>query len=470
MKIILVNPPFSFDDLTGKTKSMTKVMNVIPPLGLCYIAAYLEKNDYDVSIIDGQLVDYAKTLNIIEKEQPDIIGIGSTTPAFPSALKLAEEIKIISPNTFIAIGGNHIARLVEETLQFDCFDVGVLGEAETTFLELVKSIEAKGKNELKEVKGLAFKDNGKIIITERGGFIRNLDELPFPARHLIPPPSEYHPTPASYKRLPHADLITSRGCPYTCTFCDNGIFGPSYRERSPENVMEEVELLINKYNVRDIKFFDDVFTLNKKRAHKICELFAERKIDIPWACLTRADLVDKDTLMKMKKSGCWQVLFGIESGDQRILDLIRKKTTVEQNIKAVRLAHEAGLSVRADYLFGIPGDSMESMKKTLNFAINLNTDLAHFNKFTPYPGNEIYEELIKQDYKFDFLKNCTQLDHGDTLYVPDGVDKEEYLQFIDNSYRKYYLRPKYILKQIKSIRSFWDIKRFYNGFMAVAGL
>lgn len=470
MKTILINPPFSFDDISGTTKSMKRVMNIIPPLGLCYIAAYIEKHNYDVEILDGQIIDYGRIMEIIEKKQPDVVGIGCTTPSFPSALKTAQGIRRISPDTIIVIGGNHIAKLVEETLQFDCFDVGVLGEAEITFLNLVKSIEASGKSELKEVKGIALKENGKIAITENGPFIRNLDEMPFPARHLIPPLSEYHPTPASYRRLPHADLMTSRGCPYSCTFCDNGIFGVSYRERSPENVVEEIELLISKYGVRDIKFFDDVFTLNKKRLHKICELLKERKIDLPWSCLTRADLVDKETLMAMKKAGCWQVLFGLESGDQRILDIVRKRTTVEKNAKAVKLAHEAGLSVRADYLFGIPGDSIESMEKTLDFAINLNTDLAHFNKFTPYPGNEIYEQLVRQGHNFDFMKNCTQLDHGDTLYVPDGVEKKEYLQFINRAYKKYYLRPKYVLKQIKSIRSMEDIKRFYDGFMAVASL
>lgn len=470
MKIILITPPFSFDDVTGKTKSMGRVLNIIPPLGLCYIAAYLEKYNYDVKIIDGQLISFKDTLKIIEKKQPDIIGIGTTTPSFPNAVKLALDIKRISLDTIVAIGGNHITKLVNETLQFDCFDVGVLGEAEMTFLELVKSIEKYGKNRLIDVKGIAFRENDKITITEKGGFIKNLDELPFPARHLIAPPSKYHPTPASFKRLPHADVITSRGCPYTCSFCDNGVFGPSYRERSPENVIEELELLRDKYGVRDVKFFDDVFTLNKKRLYKICDLIKERSIDMPWACLTRVDLVDKETLIKMKKARCWQVLFGIESGDQRILDLVGKRTTVDKNRKAVELAHEAGLSVRADYLFGVPGDDIESMKKTLDFAIKLNTFTAHFLKFTPYPGNEIYEKLVKSGYKFDFLKNCTQIDHSDALYVPEGVNKEEYLNFINYAHKKYYIRPGYIWKQLLSIKSIGDIKRLYNGFMAVAGL
>jgi len=472
-KIVLISPLFSEEEASGNTKSMKKVMNVIPPLGLAYTAACMEKEDFYIRIIDCSVgISHDRVRQILKNEMPDIVGITSTTPAFESTISTAKVVREIVPNALFVIGGSHITAMPMETLETGMFDIGIVGEGEITFLELAQVYEnKKGKltvEDLRKIDGIVFEDKGKVVINKRREAIKDLDSIPLPAMHLLPPLSRYHPTPASYRKLPQAHVMTTRGCPYQCTFCDRGIFGATYRERSVENVMKEIGELVEKYGVKDIKFFDDTLSINKERLFRICREMKKRKL--PWCCLTRANMVDYDMLKTMKKSGCYQVLFGIESGDDRILKLLKKGTTVEQNARAIKLSKKAGLNVRCDFIMGTPGETMESMKRTVDFAIKANPDLAHFNKFTPYPGTEIYRNLVKRGYKFDFSKSHSQLDHSVIMYVPDGVDKKEYKEFLDRSYKRFYLRPRYLLRQISQIRSLSDIKRLMDGFFAIFNL
>jgi anaerobic magnesium-protoporphyrin IX monomethyl ester cyclase len=467
-----VHPPFGLEDLTGKTESMKEVMNIIPPLGLAYIASYLEADGHDVRIYDCQLdKTHQELLKELNQFNPEVVGLSTTTPTFPSTLETARGVKKTLPKSKTIIGGVHVTALPQETMSFECFDIGVLGEGEETMLDLINRLEKSGGTELHEVKGIAYRENGKLKINERRPFMKNLDLLPFPARHLLPPLSDYKPTPASYRKLPLAHLITTRGCPYQCTFCDRSIFGEKYRERSVENVMEEIEELIERYKVRELKFFDDTFSLNKKRVSAICREFKKRRLDIGWSCLTRVDSVTKEMLKEMKEAGCWQVLFGLESGDPRMLSLLKKGVTVKQNEEAVILAQSLGLSVRADFIVGTPGETRDSLERTLRFAIRLNMDFAHFNKFTPYPGTELYRMLINKGYDFDFItRSCSQLDHSYVMYTPDDMTSEELGSFVDRAYKRYYLRPEYILKQLSNIRSTTDINRMIRGFFAIYNL
>ena len=472
MKIALVHPPFSLKDLTGKTESMKPVMNIIPPLGLAYVGAVLERSGHSVVIYDCQLgITHKELVEMLLSDNPELVGISATTPTFPSALGVGQKVKQSLPETIVVIGGVHVTALPQETMSFDCFDIAVLGEGEETMEELTMHLEDKGIRGLKEVAGIAYRENGTVRFTKPRGFIQDLDSLPYPARHLLPPLSDYKPTPASYRKLPLAHLITTRGCPYQCTFCDRSIFGSKYRTRSVENVMGEIEELVEKYEVREIKFFDDIFTLNRKRVFEICKEFKERKIDLGWSCLTRVDTISREMLTAMKGAGCWQVLFGLESGDPRMLSLLKKGSTVKKNERAVKLAHELGLSVRADFIVGTPRETLESMEKTVRFAIRMNMDFAHFNKFTPYPGTELYRNLTKEGYEFDFTsRSCSQLDHSYIMYTPKGMTEKEFREFVDTAYKRYYLRPKYILKQMGQLQSFTDIKRLVDGFFAIYNL
>ncbi|MFH1958585.1 MAG: radical SAM protein [bacterium] len=471
MKICLINPPFSAADSVGASASIEAVLNKVLPLGIAYIAAVLGKHNYNVKVIDCTInVSHSELIKLVKKESPDVVGITATTPIFESAKRVAEDIKKIFPATVIVIGGCHVTALPEKVISFGYFDVGVIGEGDITFLEIVRQIESRGLKNLDSVQGIVFKNNGKIIVTPPRQRIENLDEIPFPARYLFPPLKEYSPTPASYLKLPVGVLMTSRGCPFQCTFCDRAIFGNVTRQRSVKNVADEIEELINVHGARELRFFDDTFTLKKKFVYELCDELKARKVRIPWSCLTAVAAVTKDLLKKMKDAGCWQVLYGLESGDARMLKLLKKGNTVEQNERAVKWAHELGLSVRADFIVGTPGETMESLERSLDFAKRLPLDYAHFNKFTPFPGTEIYKNLVEKGNKFDFSKPCSILDHSALLYVPETLDKEEYRKFLDRAFKEFYLRPSYILRRLTQIKSFDQFKGQVKGFYAIMGL
>ena len=470
----MVNPPYRLADLVGKTKSMKRIMNVVQPLGLGYIAALLERDGYGVAIEDCQCLelDHEGLTARLKKFGPDIVGISATTPTFASTLITARTVRRSLPNAVVVIGGAHVTALPRETLAYDCFDVGVIGEGDYTALELVGHIEKNGIGGLEKIPGIVFRKNGEFHETERRTFIKNLDEVPFPARHLLPPLSMYHPAPTSYRRLPNAHLLTSRGCAGArCLFCDRGGFGFQVRFRSVENVFAEIEELINVYGARDLKFFDDTFTLDKRRVIRICEEFKKRKMDIPWCCLARANTVNREVLKAMKEAGCWEILFGLESMDQNVLTNLMKFTTVEQNVQAVKQCQEVGISVRANFVVGSPFDTLDTMETDLREAIRLNMEFAHFNKFTPYPGSELYRMLTNEGYRFDSTTWESQLDlKGKIMYHPKSMTEDQYREWLIESHKRYYMRPRYILKQLSGIRRPEDAKRLWEGFQAVAFL
>lgn len=459
--------------MLGSSKSMQRVINAIPSLGLSYIAAVAKQHGYPVSIIDCTLgMGHTEVIERVLREKPDIVGLTCTTPTYPSVVKVALDIKAFLKDTVIVIGGAHVTAVKEEAITGTCIDVGVIGEGEETFLELIQHLETKGKDNLEQVKGLIFKNEEKIVKTGIRGYIKNLDSIPFPARHLLPPLSDYRPTPASYRYLPLGVMITSRGCPTNCTFCDRAVFGKQYRARSADNVMEEIKELIYRYGAREIRFFDDTLTINKSRLFEICSKLQaiQKKIKIPWTCLTKVNAVTKKMLTEMKKAGCWQVLYGIESGDPAMLKRLKKGTTIEENSQAIRWAKELGLSIRADFVVGTPGETLESLQKTLEFAIKSGVDYAHFNKFIPLPGTEIYQQLKAEGYAFDFSKSYSILDHSALPYVPNGIKRDEFIQFLNYANKKFYLRPSYILKRLVSIRTWDEFAGQVKGALAIRGL
>jgi radical SAM superfamily enzyme YgiQ (UPF0313 family) len=470
MKITLINPPFEEQYSVGASRSIKYVLNVIPPLGLAYLAAVLEKQNFQVNIIDCSIeTSYKNTFKKIIEDKPQIIGITATTPTFEAAKFMAKTIKETLPKTIVIIGGAHVSAVPYQTMESNYFDIGVLGEAEETFLELVQHIKINGVSNLDTIKGLIFKENGKYVITARREFIKNLDEIPHPARHLLPPLSRYRPTPASYKRLPLGVIITSRGCPHQCTFCDRSVFGNIYRQRSANDVLGEVEELIGGYGAKEIRFFDDCFTLDKERTYQICAGMKKIRLRIPWTCLTTVDSVSEDLLQAMKSAGCWQVLFGLESGDERMLKLLKKGVRLEQNIKAITWAKEAGLSVRADFIVGTPGETEGSLEKTLDFALKMKLDYAHFNKFVPYPGTELYRKLKEEGYDFDFSSGCSITDHSRFLYVPETITEKSYYRTFPNyAHKRFYLRLGYILKRLLSIKTWDELKGQIKGLLAIS--
>ena len=471
MKVLFINPPFEPADSVGESRSVRFVLNITPPLGLAYLGAVLERKGEEVKIVDytGRH-PYLPLPRLLEEFHPDIIGITATTPSFASALRIARRCRDLLPRAKLVLGGAHVTADPDGTMAGCEFDIAVRGEGEETFSEMLDQIGKSGPGKLSSCRGIIYREGNGYEKTGERPFISELDSLPFPAYHLLPPLSAYHPTPASYRRLPVGILITSRGCPHQCTFCDRAVFGNRTRFHSPERVASDVEKLVKKHGAREIRFFDDAFTLNRERTLAICEKLRKLELNLLWTCLTTASSVDLEMLKEMKKAGCWQVLYGIESGDERMLKSLKKGNTVEINRRAVRWAKEAGLEVRGDFIVGTPGETMESLENTLRFAREEGLDYAHFNKFVPFPGTELYRRLLKEDYSFDFSQGCSILDHGALLYVPESLTPEQYRRWLDRAFKKFYLRPSYILKRLLSIRTWPQLKGQLRGAVSILGL
>ncbi len=470
-KIVLINPPLSAKQVAG---SLENIANVILPLGIGYVAAVLKQAGFQVKIIDSVALrlDKEKIAEILKQDKQNVIAFTATIMSIYSALETAKYLREVFPRAKFALGGPQITSVPEKTMTKE-FDFGILGEGEETMLELAETIEARKKN-WNKIKSLVWWKKEKLVINPRRGMIEDLDKLPYPARELFPKQKYYHPMPGGYKRLPFGHMVTSRGCPYRCSFCDRSVFGNKFRARSPEKVIEEIEFLIKNYKVKEIKFYDDLFTFNKERVHKICNEIIKRKIDISWSCSARVDSVNLELLKHMKKAGCWQIDYGIESGSQLVLNKMKKGITLKQSMQAVKWAKQVGMKARAFIIIGMPGETKKSISDTIEFVKKLKLDVVAFYAVMIYPGNELYE-IVKKEGKLlheDYSQYTSLIDVKDTKlhYVPEGLTEQYIKDSIKRAHKEFYLRPSYILQQALSIRSLTDVKRYWEAFKTIVGM
>lgn len=468
-KILFIYPPST---LAEEFSELEEVGNLQQPLGVAYLAAVLEKEGYIVKIIDSPPLSY-NISDIIKQTlefKPDIIGISAVTPTFYKAKEVAEKLKEVI-SVPILIGGPHPTALPDETLSYECFDIGVMGEAEETILELVKIIENQDFTKLENVPGIVFRKDGRVVKTALRPFIHDLDSIAFPARHLLPPLSAYHPTPATYKKLPIGTIMTSRGCPFKCTFCSRAVFGSSYRFRSPKNVVDELEILVKDSHAAEIRVWDDTFNADPKRAIAICDEIVKRKLSISWTCLARVNFAKPEVLAAMKRAGCWQISYGIESGNNEILKNIKKGITIEMVREAVKETKRAGIASLGFFIIGLPGDTEQTMRQTIDFAKSLDLDAANFTICTPFPGTELYETLKQKGEikKIEYDKLMVNL--PDKLYyVPQGLDEATVKKYERMAYREFYLRPRFIIKQLRQIKSFTELWHKIKAFFTLRGV
>ena len=452
MDVLLIYPNVSLSSIEDEIK--------VPPLGLAYIAAVLEENGYDVEILDmyAQHTTLNEFGNILRRGQPEIVGITCLTPFVSAVLKIARIVKE-TINAKVVVGGAHATALPEEMLEEDWIDYVILGEGEYTMFELTNYV-LKGENRLDEIKGIAYLIDGKFHKTEENGYIENLDELPFPARRLLPN-NKYNATQYAGKRI--TSIITSRGCPYNCIFCDyRFLMGPKFRRRSPENVINEIEECIAEYDVDYINFRDSTFTFDEKWITKFCKMVKERKMDIKWDCNGRVNLVTKKMLREMKEAGCTLISYGIESGDQNILDFANKKIKVEQSTDAVRKTKEVGIEVLSYFIIGLPGENWATIEKTVKLAIKLESDYTQFSLATPFPGTPLFnyakENNLVRDVSWDEYSLMSN-----AIMRTEELDYEDLERAIKLAYRKYYWRVSYILRRASKLRPD-NIRRNVNGF------
>lgn len=464
MKIVLLNPPFT--DYGGLEGHGGKAA----PLNLAYLASFArqKKPELDISILDCEnlRLKYDAIASELRKSSPDILAITLPTPAFVQGLEVSRIAKGINNNMKVVVGGPHPTAFPIETAGEPSIDVSVYGEGEVTFTEIISAFEKNGS--LEHVKGIAYKDaHGTVKLNPPQPLISDLDTVPFPARDLLPLAIYFPPPTKRESNKNSANMITSRGCPYACTYCmARIIWNKKIRFRSVKNVVDEIEECVTKYNLGEFNFHDELFTLKRQRTIEICQEIRRRRLDIAWVCMVRVDYVWEDCLREMKKAGCKKVMFGFESGSQELLDIMKKNTTIQQAIDAVRLVKKVGIKTAGNFMLGNIGETEETIRQSIELAKRLNTDTTAFFIASPYPGTEFYDIAREKGYFRKDLewKDFTLVDNNakPPLNLP-GLPSERIGYWQKRAYKEYYLRPRYILQRITGIRSAVDIKNLFYG-------
>lgn len=458
-RILLVNPPMLTEEgeyIDGYQGARPR----LPALGLAYIAGVLQKKGHEVKIIDGMA-------EVIPLEQIgriaasfDIVGITSVTFLSLLAHAVAKAVKEQSAGIPVVMGGPHATVLPEDVLKDGNVDYVVIGEGENTFLELVDALNRKGVSE--DVLGIAYRNGQDVVFSGPRPVEDDLDKFPLPARNLLPM-GLYRSSEVRSMRHPALHMMSSRGCPYNCSFCSNKVIHRHrLRLHSPERVVEEMKVLVNDFGAREIHFWDDCFVFDEERVYQICERLHKENLHIPWDCEATIDRVNPALLKEMKKAGCFSVSYGIETSSNERLRKLNKGWLNQDRIKqAVEWTRNAKLKVRGYFMFGFVGEALAEMEQTISFAKGLALDFATFSLLVPLPGTEDYERA-KQEGEFDpsYWKKRLVSEISfplDPVYIPAGVTKEQLINIHRKACREFYFRPGMILKRLFDLRSFSNL-------------
>lgn len=437
MRVMLISPPApsAVKEVLGATG---------PPLGLAYLASIARSEGHDVIIVDSlaEGLDLRKLKGRIRSFYPDVIGITATTSMIPDAYEAARVAKEVNPDAIVLMGGPHVTFLPEETLN-ECkyIDIVVRGEGELIFRELLR------KKDLRDVRGITYRSSGMIKSNPAMPLISNLDEIPIPAYDLLPM-HLYR-----FGSLRFGTIITSRGCPFNCIFCSSSLqFGKRWRAHSKERVIEELRILHHDYGVREVEFLDDTFTLDRRRAREISREIVREGLDISWTASSRVNTFDLETGREMKRAGAHTIYFGIESGSQKILDLIGKGITVEQSISAVKSAKKAKLRALGSFIIGFPEETEDDIRRTIDFSKRVGVDLAQFTIATPYPGTKLWDIANKMNLLLtrDWRKYTTI----DVVMKSFYLTERQIKKLLNWAYISFYLRPKMILIDLMRNKGF----------------
>ncbi|MCZ7384122.1 MAG: radical SAM protein [Candidatus Methanoperedens sp.] len=481
MKIMLILPPLMVKE--------NELFGVTPPLGIAYLASVLEKNSYEVSLLDCIVEGYNRPekqneythlgLRWHEIEErvrtfaPDVVGISCIfSRMFPEALKVAEIVKGIDTNIKVVMGGAHPSSVPYDVLSNTNIDFIVIGEGEMTLLELARCI-GQGSTEYSHIDGLGYKVDGVLKLNPKTKFIETLDTIPFPARHLLPLEKYYSigESHGGLKRNRYASIITSRGCPGNCVYCSiHTVWGRSWRPRSPANVIEEIKHLVNDYGIEEIHFEDDNLTFDRERARMIFQGIIDEGLDITWTTPNGVAIwkLDEELLKLMKKSGCYQLNVGIESGNEQVLrKIIKKPLKLEKALEIVKKIRELGIWTHGFFILGMPGETKQTMEDTINFAIKLDLDSANFFVATPYPGTTLYdlckEHGFIQDYDLRRLMvQSAMISTGE--FTSDEVlklQKEAYQRFMLHTIKReiIYLN---MVRRLMQLKTMDDVRFMYR--------
>ncbi|MBF0422344.1 MAG: cobalamin-dependent protein [Magnetococcales bacterium] len=452
----LINPPHFIKE----GNIWNQIRSTMPPLGLLYLAGVLEQAGIAVDVIDFQAeFDSWQALETtLACSRYDFYGITGTTPAINNAYRIAAIIKKHHPQAGVILGGVHVTALPEEALARDGVDWVVRGEGEMALLNLVTGAPAA------TILGLSYRHGDRIVHNQPDGLVENLDTIPPPAFHKLDL-TRYQPAAGAYKRLPAINMTTTRGCPARCTFCNSANI--RLRRRSAEKIFAEMAMLVHTFHVREIQFYDDTFTVFPSNIKKLCRMIIDQGLDVTWSCFARADYVNPELLHIMKQAGCHQIMYGIESADEKILANIQKNCSREKSIQAIAMTRAAGIDSRCTFMLGNPGETVATIRATIRLAQELNPDIAVFNITMPFPGTHMFRWAKEQGYLR--CEDWDSYDLGTPILMLPTISADEIISMYRLAYRSFYLRPRFILSRLRRIQSLDDFKVLLRGAIGLAG-
>lgn len=444
-EVLLLNPPLSRKQ---RYQAFSGIANVTPPLGICSIASSLRVRGRRVSILDAAAREMGleACVKSILDSSPTHVGITTSTASVHSAAQVARRLKELSPGITVIVGGPHLSALPEQTMtMFPQFDFGVAGEGEITTVELLEALEKR--TGLEAIHGVLYRSNGSVRAAGPRQPLDDLDSLPMPAWDLLPNlTTHYSPTLNAYKRWPSTSLVTSRGCPNQCIYCGSFVFGNRYRSHGASYVIGMMLHLKTHYGIRDIYFHDDTFMVDKARLEEICMSMRRNAVDMTWACFGRvADVRQSDLplLRLMKEAGCWQISFGVESGSDTILKILKKGITTARVREAVSVTKRAGISVNGFFILGSPGETAETIKETLRLIKTGGFDTIQTSYFTPFPGTEAFRTArLFGELREDWGSFTT----WHPVFIPKGLTEEDLRNASRRALIAFYTNPRHVLR------------------------
>jgi len=465
MKVLVVNPPWPGEgygarsDVRWPHKRKDKYLEY--PIYLAYIAAVLEEAGLEVAFVDAvmegmSIPDFSEAVGRI---RPDLVVMECSTPSIYHDLESARAAKESFVGTFVALIGSHPTFFHHEILKENpAIDAVIRGEAEITTRELALAL-ADG-DDLSQVLGLTYRRGDEMCVNPARPLIEDLDSLPFPARHIVPQEGY---RAAIYSGERPTAMVSSRGCPYHCVYClwPDTLYGHQFRARSAANVVDEMEHVVRDYGVDEIYFDDDCLTLSKKRVMEMCGLLLDRQVDVNWIVQARVDSVDREVLAAMKEAGCHYILFGVESGSPRMLEIMKKRITLDRARQAFKECRELGIKTQAFFLFGVPGETEETIEETIEFAKEIDADSTQFAIAIPHPGTELYQTCMDNGWLvFDSWEDFAA---ENSLIETGQLTREDVEKARVRAYKEYYFSPRFVTRSLLRVRNFQDVKRLARG-------
>jgi len=449
-----------------------RLSGIVHPLGLGYLAGYLRKNEYVVDLIDNAIarLNEKQFREYLEISKPRYVGFSFYTGCLANAHDLARVVKKVDSRIIVVAGGPHASALPGDVFRNDAIDVVVRGEGEETLLSLLIAMDSKSG--LETVDGISYRRGSEIMHNRPRDLIKDINALPVPAYDLFDIDKYFLAPSRRFTGGKAGSVITSRGCPQRCAFCSRAVFGRSIRYRTPENVVNEIENLVEKYGFTEFEIRDDTFTLDEDRAIAICDLIKARKIRILWNCCGRVNQVSDKLLSSLYGAGCRAVFIGAEFGSQKMLDFMKKDITLEQIETAIMQCKKHKLLSLTSFIIGAPGETEETVRETISFAKKIDPDYVSFCAYTPLPGSELFDEFVAKgeiDVENMNWEDCVRLLLVPPPYQIGNFPPRELVKWQKKALREFYLRPRYILKRLARLRTMQGALSAFAGLHVVVG-